>query len=176
MTSGLIFGERSLTKVAALFKDADSARAAQMELRGTSDMSDAQIRVVAPNDPGFELKLEPESVGVRKSMVHAHVFFGVVGLLCGVLLALILHAAKIAAVLAGPIATVMACTAFGTVFGLMVGGFVAARPDHDAMIERVRSGLHEGRWAVVTHPMNAEQERDALRAFHTVHAEVVRTL
>lgn len=176
MTSGLIFGERSLTKVAALFNDADSARAAQMQLRGTSDMSDAQIRIVAPNDPSFEIKLEPEPVGVRRSMVHAHAFFGTVGLIGGVLLALVLHAAKIPAVLASPIATVLVCCSFGTVFGLMVGGFVAARPDHDLVIESVRSGLREGRWAVVTHPMNAAQKRDALRALNTAHGDVVRSL
>ena len=50
MTSAL-FGEKSLSKVGAQFKNADEVHRAKEQLTGMAGIDGAHVRVVEPNDP-----------------------------------------------------------------------------------------------------------------------------
>ena len=77
--SSLLFGERSLSKVAGLFDTADEARVAVDSVRSETGMSDGQVLLVQPNDTAFGRKLEPEQRRIPATLIRTHVVFGALG-------------------------------------------------------------------------------------------------
>ena len=83
----LIFGERSLTKVAAFFENRDSAEHAAQRLKQTGMMNEAQVMLVGPggltgpSDAPFSRKLEPEQSGTWPPLIRAHAIAGALGAL-----------------------------------------------------------------------------------------------
>lgn len=178
----LIFGERSLTKVAAIFPGKNEAENAAKRVKQTARLDDPQVYVVGPKDgttpgsPAFSRKLEPEQGGIWHTLIRAHVFFGVVGLILGSLLYLAFFSADSAAVKSMPGMSFVAIAFFGMLIGLLVGGLLTARPDHARVISTVRRAITDGRWAVVIHPLTQSQLDDALRELRANSDRVVRSL
>ena len=56
MTHSLLFGERSLTKMAALFGQAQDARAAAEHVVNDGRLPIAQVKVIGPDDPALSPK------------------------------------------------------------------------------------------------------------------------
>lgn len=174
--SSLLFGERSLSKVAGLFDTADEARVAVDSVRSETGMSDGQVLLVQPNDTAFGRKLEPEQRRIPATLIRTHVVFGALGLGAGALAALALMIAGVDAITSNALIALVAFSVMGTMLGLMFGGLLSLRPDHDLVISAVLSATRHGHWAVVAHPLDESQKDSAVRAMEHTHAtRVVKT-
>jgi hypothetical protein len=176
MNTTVLFGERSLTLVAALFHDADAADRAAKRLREDRAMRDAKVQVVSPHDPNLELKLEPEPAGIWRTLLRTHARLGVVGLVLGLLTGGVLVAAGLPAFVSAPMVATVALGVFGLFGGMLLAGLLSIRPDHEVVITAVRERTAGGDWAVVAHPTserNASLAADELKA---AGGEVVRSL
>lgn len=177
-----IFGERSLTKVAALFPSRATAESAAMQVRQATGMDESQVKLVGPPDGSttssspLSRKLEPEQAGIWHTLIRAHVLAGAAGAILGALLFLGLLAAGNVAVSSTPLMSLVSMVFFGGLFGLMVGGLITLRPDHARVISAVRHAIKRGGWAVVTHPVNHTQVEQATHELRLLSHQVVRTL
>lgn len=178
----LIFGERSLTKVAGIFTSKTQAENVAQQVKQAAGLDDPQVYLVgppdgaAPNSPAFSRKLEPEQAGIWRTLVRAHVVAGIAGIIAGILLYLGFIVAGSAAVKSTPGMSLVAMVFFGGVIGLMLGGLLTARPDHARVITTVRRAIRKGRWAVVIHPLTQRQLDATMHALRTHSDRVVRSL
>lgn len=178
----LIFGERSLTKVAGLFSSKSVAESVARQVRETAGLDEPQVYLVGPpdgaafNSPAFSRKLEPESTGIWRTMIRAHVVAGGAGVIAGVLVYLGFVLAGSAAVKSTPGMSLVAMVFFGGLIGLLLGGLLTARPDHARVITTVRRAIRQGRWAVVIHPLTQQQLDVSMRELRDRSDRVVRSL
>ncbi|OEY67486.1 hypothetical protein [Marinobacter sp. X15-166B] len=123
-----VLGEHYSHKVSAEFDSQTAADRAKESLE-RAGIPEQQIRIIKPDDPAMARKIEPESTGIARSMVKAHVKFGVVGLVAGLVIAAVLVAVGPAFARTSPVLTFIALGFFG-------GGIVVA--------VRRRSGVAPG--------------------------------
>ena len=168
--------EVSNSKVAAIFADATSARATAARVRDTLQLSDAQVQVVTPGDPSPGRKLEPESHGIFRTMIRAHVVLGLVGAAVGAVAFAIFLSMDIPFIVNSAVMSAALLIGFGAVAGLMFGGLVTLRPDHDPLINKVQHAIGEGRSAVVVHAFSHEQSVQAKDLLQQSSDDVVATL
>lgn len=177
----LIFGERSLTKVAAIFDSRVLAETTALRLRQASGMTDAQVKLVGPEDEmgvveaPLSRKLEPESSGIWHTMIRAHVVTGVMGVAAGGLFYLGLRMLGNVAIVSNPIISLVVTLFFGGIFGLLFGGLLTLRPDHYRVMASVRKAIKRGRWAVVSHPVNHDQTEQVMSLLNKQHVNTVRS-
>src|SRR5690606_34917301 len=98
MVWNALFGEKATTKIAAFFDTRDELEKVASDLRRMGDLQNTQIWVVHPHEAGFDHKLEPETQGVARTAVRAHLALGLVGLGVGILFWAILYFLAIPAV------------------------------------------------------------------------------
>lgn len=156
-----IFGERSLTLVAATFDDQRGAESAADELRQQIDRI-GTVAVVSPDDTQLARKMEPEQAGIWRTLLRSHLIIGVGGALVGLLLALGLVLAPWPAAASSPGFTALFAATVGGFLGMMAAGLVTLRPDHGAVIRSMRAKLKVGQWGVVARP---KDEASAERAY-----------
>ena len=177
----IIFGERSLTKVAAIFESRVMAETTALRLRQAAGMNESQVSLVGPDDETgvvdapLSKKLEPESAGIWHTVLRAHLVTGVIGMVIGALLYGWLIVSGNEAITTQPVLSLVVMILFGGIFGLLVGGLLALRPDHYRVMASVRKAIKQGRWAVVTHPVNHDQTREVINELHRQHINVVRS-
>lgn len=174
--SSAVFGERSLSKVAAVFANHDSAVASAREVQQRLQLLDGQVQVVRPGDPRSGRKMQPESAGIARTLVRTHVVGAVAGLIVGLLAFAILWAAGVQMIVNSPVMAAVTLAVFGIVAGMMAGGFVALRPDQDAYILAVEDAISEGGSAVVVHAGSEEQKQQAREVLEQHSGEVIATL
>ena len=177
----LLFGERSLTKIAGIFETRGKAETTALRLRQAAGMSEAQVKLVGPQDtmgivdPPLSRKLEPESSGIWRTILRAHFVTGVVGMTLGALLYLGLRFSGNESVLSHPFIALFVMLFFGGIFGLLLGGLLSLRPDHYRVMAAVRKAIKRGRWAVISHPLNHDQTREVINELHRHHVNVIRS-
>jgi hypothetical protein len=176
MAHSLLFGERSLTTVAALFGQAQDARDAAEHVVRDARLSTEQVKVLGPGDPVMEKKLEPEEPGIVRTVIKAHIALGIVGLILGLLIAWLLIVAEVGFAVSSPYYVYVVLGVFGLLGGLMSGGLVSIRPDRTILDVKVEEAVHEGQWAVVVHPTDRGQEERALDVLEHSGGDVVQTL
>lgn len=178
----LIFGERSLTKVAALFSSKSAAESVIRQVKDAAGLDDPQVYLMGPTDESalnsnaFSRKLEPETTGIWRTLIRAHVVTGMAGVIAGILVYLGFIVAGSVAVQSTPGMSLVAMVFFGGLIGLLVGGLLTARPDHARVINAVRRAIRQGRWAVVIHPLTQKQLDVSMRALRARSDRVVRSL
>lgn len=178
----MIFGERSLTKVAALFADKSQAEDVAQRVKQVAGLDDPQVYLVGPPDgaavdsPAFSRKLEPEQAGIWRTLIRAHVIAGTVGVVAGVVVYLGFVLLDSAAVKSTPWMSLVAMVFFGGLIGLLFGGLLTARPDHSFVISTVRRAIRRGRWAVVIHPLTQRQLDLSMGELRSHSDRVVRSL
>lgn len=178
----LIFGERSLTKVAGIYATALSAEDARARLLRSGKWADGQVVLLTPADGKMSRraimarKMEPESRGIFRTILRAHLFTALVGFAVGVGAWWLLWQTGNQLIGSSPRLSFLALAFFGTVFGLMVGGLISLRPDHARVITIVRSALRSGQWAAVAHPLDAQQADDAVQMLRPGSERVERSL
>ncbi|WP_028312346.1 hypothetical protein [Derxia gummosa] len=162
----LFFGERSVTKVAAVYDNPEEARIAADAMRRESGMEAWQVRILRPGEPDFGAEVEPEDDGIWHTVLRAHATCGAIGLGLGLLLYWGLLSAGQPAVASSPWLAALAIGGFGMIFGLIAGGAVSMRPDHTPLISAARKAVGSGRWAVVGHPVDEHQAAAANLSLH----------
>ena len=86
----LIFGERSLTKVAGIYSTAQGADDARVRVLQGGTWADGQVVLLTPADAKMSRrgimsqKMEPESRGIGRTILRAHLFTAFVGIAVGV--------------------------------------------------------------------------------------------
>lgn len=168
--------ELSNSKVAAIFPDPATANRIAGTLRETLQLGPAQVRVITPADPRPGRMLEPESRGILRTMLRAHLRLGLLGAVAGALVFAVLWARETPFVVNSMVASAMVLVGFGALAGLFLGGLFALRPDHDPYITKVYTALEEGRSAVVVHSFSREQNAQARDFLKQSSSEVVSTL
>lgn len=175
MPHSILFGERSLTTVAALFGQGREARDAADHVVHDARLPTTQVWVVGPSDPAIEQKLEPEEPGIVHTVIKSHITLGIVGLIVGLLTAwvLITHVAFAAS---SPYYTLIVFGGLGALLGLMTGGLVSLRFDRGLLDTKVEQAVHDGQWAVVVHPVNRGQEQRARDVLEHSGGKVFKSL
>lgn len=171
-----ITGELSNSKVAAVFPRESIARRAAEAVTAALTLEPAQVQVITPSERHPGRKLEPESRGIWRTIVVAHVRLGIAGAVVGVLAFAVLYAIGLPFIVNSPVAAALALLFFGLVAGLMLGGLVSLRPDHDRYVEATREAMEEGNTTVVVHAFSMEQREEAARFLRAQGAEVTSTL
>jgi hypothetical protein len=171
-----ITGEVSNHKVAASFSSTSSAQRAADGVASTLALRAAQVQLVRPGDVHPGRKLEPESAGIWRTIVVAHIRLGIAGAVVAALAFFALYAAGIPFIVNSAIAAFLVLVFFGTVAGLMLGGLVSLRPDHDRMVEATREATAEGQTTVVVHAFSAEQRAQAADFLRASGGDVTSTL
>lgn len=169
-------GEVSNSKVAAIFASETAARAVAVQLQGALQLTDAQVQVITPADRRPGRKLEPESDGIFRTIIRAHVRLGLLGAVAGAVGFGVLWAMGLPMIVNSAVMAAAVMVVFGAVAGLMLGGLVSLRPDHDLYINKVFDALGEGRSAVVVHAFSHGQNAQATDLLRQASGEVVATL
>lgn len=178
----LMFGERSTTKLAGVFKERTSAEAAMGRLAKLPGFQAGQVRLLGPNDARsshrevFGRKVEPEQRGIARTLVRAHVIWGLIGLVIGLIVFFWLYGSGRPLIVSSPVFAFFVIVGFATVFGLLIGGLFALRPDHVRLISAVRHALREQNWAVIVHPTSSEQAERAKALLQGSANELLTTL
>lgn len=171
-----VTGERSDSKVAAIFDSEAAARAIADDLRSGLGLEGAQVQVVCPRDRHPGRKLLPEGHGIFRTIIIAHYKLGIAGLLLGAALFAVLYAMGVTAIVSSPVLAGALIAGYGGVFGLMAGGLVSLRPDQDPYLLKVRDALKDGRTAVVVHAFDPAERDLAERALSARGGDTIRTL
>lgn len=172
----VLTAEVSNSKVAAIFAKEATAHEVATHLRSTLQLSDAQVQVITPADRRPGRKLEPESHGIFRTIIRAHVRLGLLGAVAGAAAFGVLWWMELPLIVNSAVMAAAVMVAFGAVAGLMLGGLVSLRPDHDRYIIKVYDALGEGRSAVIVHAFSREQSAQARDLLKEASGEVVSTL
>ena len=171
-----ITGELSNSKVAAVFQHQAMAREAARGVAVALGLGAAQVQLITPDEPHPGHKLEPESRGIWRTIVVAHIRFGIAGAIVGLLSFAALYAYGPPLIVNSPVAAALVLLFFGTIAGLMLGGLVALRPDHDRYVEAARDAMDGGKTTVVVHAFSSEQANSAGEFLRAQGGEVTSTL
>ncbi len=175
------FAERSLTKIAAIFDTRSAAEMTVRQLQQQAGMSESQVKLLGPNDlkgvvdPPYSRKLEPEQSGIWHTLIRAHVAAGLIGILGGGMLFVFYTFAGNDAISSSPYQSLGVMLFFGGIAGLMTGGLLSLRPDHYRVMAAVKKAIKRGNWAVVSHPVNAEQTRLIMAELRLRSKHIVRS-
>lgn len=174
MTKVSLFGERSLTLVAATFADRASAADAATELR--ADLPQVEVDLVRPRDADFARKMEPESKGIWRTAIRSHLLLGPAGLLLGAVAAATLVANGWPAAASSPMLATLFLSTLGLFAGLMLAGLLTLRPDRSRVTLSIRRRSRAGKWAVVAHPTSPAESERAVARLRNAGGTVIRSL
>lgn len=156
MTTNVLSGEQSNTKIVAVFKTKNAAEECAQKIQ-EKGLDPNQFDIVAPNEEDYSDKLEPEDQGVKRTAIKSHVVFGVLGLIFGAVLWGVLYYLDVTLLKSAPIVSIIAFLFVAASGGLMLGGFITMRVDHQVVIQEVDTAIHEGHWALIMHSRNTHQ-------------------
>ena len=158
MTTAALSGERYSSKVAAVFDGEPAARDAALHLLTDAHLRIEQVSVVQPYATHIGRKVEPESRGIAKTLVISHVYLGCAGALVGIVAAGVIVAAQAGPFASAPLITLAVGLALGAVAGLLIAGLYSLRPDHLALMARIRTAAAHGRWTVIVNVSNSAEK------------------
>lgn len=164
------------SKVVASFDSDTEAMRAASQLAASDRVQARQVRIVAPNDPAAEHKLQPEPRAIELTFFRTHALFGAIGLVTGVVLAAVSINWGPEALQASPMFTLITLTWVSTLFSLMVAGAVTLRMDHDLVLNHVLRASDEGRHSVVAHARSSTQKRGFANQLRAEAGTVATTL
>jgi hypothetical protein len=169
-----LFGEQSLTLVAATFSDQATAAEAATELR--ADLPQVEVDLVRPRDADFARKMEPESTGIWRTAIRSHLLLGPAGLLVGALAAATLVGLGWPAAASSPMFTFLFLATLGLFAGLMLAGLLTLRPDRSRVTLSIRRRSRTGQWAVVAHPRSPAQSDWVVDRLQKAGGAVIRSI
>lgn len=169
-------GEVSNSKLAAVFDTVPLARAAVAAVIARTGLQPAQVKLVAPDEPNPGTKLEPEGRGILRTIVFAHVWFGIAGLVVGAAVFGVMLWYGMPLIASSPGIAAVAFVFFGAIAGLMLGGLISLRPDHDRYILATQEAMTQQRTTVVVHALSGDQADQAADILSGLGGEVTKTL
>ncbi|GAA5087135.1 hypothetical protein GCM10023337_07270 [Paenalcaligenes hermetiae] len=175
MSTNMLSGEQSNTKLVAIFKSKQGAEqcAEQLQQRG---FDSNQLAIIAPHEKHYSRKLEPEQQGVKRTAIRSHVVLGAAGFVLAWLIWGGLYLAGVELIVSSPIKSLIPILFFCTAGGLMLGGFVTMRVDHQAVIQEVDEAVDEGYWSLVMHSRDHQQTKRIEAFLKDQQIEFNRTL
>ena len=176
MSDNPLTGEVSNSKLAAVFDSGADARDAAAALLSEAGLQPQQVKVVGPDEPDANIKLEPEGRGIWRTILVAHVKLGIVGAILGAIAFGIMMWAGLPFVTRSPVAAAAVTIAFATVGGLLLGGLVSIRPDHDRYVQATHDAMEARRTTVVVHALSKDEQQRASELLSARGAEVTATL
>ncbi len=171
-----LFREKATTKVAAIFDTEVAASTTAARVKDAAGLQATQVLLVEPYEKDYAKKLEPETQGVARTALRAHLVLGLAGLVAGALIWIALYSAEIEAIRTTPGLSALAFLFFGAIAGMLLGGLVTARPDHQLVVQRVQIAAGEGRWSLVIHPRDAAQCDAVIATLAETDADVARSV
>lgn len=160
--------EKTHSIVGTDFTSAEAAQSAAGALKSERTFMDANVRVIRPNDPEIERKLETGSDDIAGTLVRSHLLLGFWGFMIGLVAASLLVLFGVQPLVSSPVMSIGVAAAFGAIGGLLLGGLFSLRPDHDPLIQRARECTDAGRWFVLVHtrkPRELERAKELLDRF-----------
>ncbi|MEN1971361.1 hypothetical protein WCE34_03280 [Luteimonas sp. MJ204] len=176
MSDNPLTGEVSNSKLAAVFETGVAARDAAAALIAETGLQAAQVKVIEPDEPDANIKLEPEGRGIWRTILAAHLRLGIAGAVAGALAFGIMMWMGVPFVARSPVAAGLVTTAFGAVGGLLLGGLVSIRPDHDRYIQATHDAMDARRTTVIVHALSREEQERAGEFLSGRGAKVTNTL
>jgi hypothetical protein len=145
-----------LSRLGAVFPSGEQARVAAQRLCRETGISPHRIRVLEPNDPGLVRKLcrSRRADGILSPCPRLAI--GAAGALLGTLLAL---AFAFSGVAQHGWAAALVFSLLGLAAGHLFGGLATAGPDQAAVIAWIKSAARGGRWFVLVHISNFDEQR-----------------
>lgn len=171
-----VSGESADHKVAAVFANETEAQRAVEALSAQAELDHAQIKLLSPGDAHQERQLEPESAGIWRTLVRAHIGLGLLGALSGAFLFFVLFSTGIEFIRQSAVMAGLVLTAIGGAMGLMAGGLMTLRPDHARYAQAAQSALKKGEHVLTVHAHSSEQLKAVTSELQRHHARIVRTL
>lgn len=171
-----VTGEVSNSKLAAVFDSEPLARAAATAVADEVRLQAAQVKVITATDPDPGIRLEPEGRGIWRTIVLAHAWLGIAGVVVGLLAFAAMMWLGVPAIAASPWISFVVFVVFGGMAGLLLGGLVSLRPDHDPYVLATREAAAKGQATVIVHALSADQADRAARVLSGLGANVTRTL
>ncbi|MBJ6979359.1 hypothetical protein [Luteimonas sp. MC1895] len=176
MSDNPLTGEVSNSKLAAVFDSAAAARDAASALLSEAGLQPQQVKVIAPDEPDANIKLEPEGKGIWRTILVAHVKLGILGAILGAIAFGIMMWAGLPFVTRSPVAAGLATVFFATIGGLLLGGLVSIRPDHDRYVHATHEAMEARRTTVVVHALSRDEQQRAKDLLAGRGGEVTATL
>lgn len=176
MSDSPVSGEVSNSKLAAVFDSAAAAREAADAIIAAVGLQRSQVKLVTPDEPDANIKLEPEGKGIWRTILVAHLKLGIVGAVLGAVAFGIMMWAGLPFVTRSPVAAGLATVFFATVGGLLLGGLVSIRPDHDRFVHATHEAMDARRTTVVVHALSRDEQQRAKEFLASRGGEVTATL
>lgn len=171
-----ITGEVSNSKLAGVFDSEAAARAAVEAVVSGAGLQLSQVKLVTPAEPHPNIKLQPEGPGIWRTILMAHLWFGVGGVVVGALAWAVLMWLGVTLIVSSALVSVVVFVFMGAIAGLMLGGLVALRPDQDRYVQATQDAIAERRFTVVVHALSGDEADRAAALLSGLGAEVTRTL
>lgn len=168
-------GEVSNTKLAAVFASEAAASAAVHAVVSGAGLQPAQVKLITPAEPNPNIRLQPEGQGIWRTIVIAHLRFGIGGLMAGVVAWGVLMWLGVTLIVSSALIAGVAFAFLGGIAGLMLGGLVALRPDQDRYVIATQDAIAERRFTVAVHALSTEEADRAAKVLSGLGAEVTRT-
>jgi hypothetical protein len=176
MSDNPVTGEVSNTKLAAVFASEAAARAAVDAVVSGAGLQPAQVKLVTPVEPNPNIKLQPEGQGIWRTIVIAHLRFGIAGLVAGVVAWVVLMWFGVTLIVSSALIAGVVFAFLGAIAGLMLGGLVALRPDQDRYVIATQDAMAQRRFTLAVHALSTEEADRAATVLSGLGAEVTRTL
>lgn len=171
-----VTGEVSNSKLAAVFDRESSARAAVDAVVSGAGLQPTQVKLVTPAEPHPNIKLQPEGGGIWRTIVIAHLRFGIAGAVLGAVAWAVLMAIGVTLIVSSAVVSFVAFVFMGAIAGLMLGGLVALRPDQDRYVQATHDAIEQRRFTVLVHALSEDEATRAAAVLTGLGAEVTRTL
>lgn len=171
-----VTGESADHKLAAVFSSETEAHRAVEALSRKTGLDDAQIKLVSPGDTHQERQIEPESGGIWRTMIRAHIWLGLAGAVAGAVLFFALYILGIEFIRQSALTAGILLTVIGGAIGLMAGGLVTLRPDHARYAQAAQSALEKGQYVLTVHAHSSDELKIVIAELEHHHARIVRTI
>lgn len=171
-----ITGEVSNSKLAGVFNTEASARAGVDAVVFSAGLQASQVKLVTPAEPHPNIKLQPEGAGIFRTILLAHLWFGVGGAVVGVVAWAVLLWMNVTLIVSAAAVAGFTFLFIGAAVGLMLGGLVALRPDQDGYVLATQDAIADRRSTVVVHALSGAEADRAAAVLSGLGAEVTRTL
>ncbi len=167
------FGKRYPSKIGAAFEYATDAMEVSNALRHKLGIVEENIKLIAPNDPQFEVLMEPVSEQVKQPLLASYIFYGAIGLIVGAIVWIGLSSGDIAMMESSPVVASGLILGLCIVASLMIGGLLASRPNHDKLIKFARSKIQKRLWVVVVQVDSKRQKKLAQQMLDSAATEQI---
>jgi hypothetical protein len=157
----MIIKEQYPHAVAATFSDEQHARRGITALLHQSGLKPKQVMLLQPGDRHLSRKVEPESGGIFRTLLSAHLWAAIVGFIGGIAAALLMIQVGPSWAADNPAFTPLAFAWVGTLSGAMIGGFITLRPDREGLRMAARQSSDSGEWTVLVHCESLEEKSTA---------------